>query len=190
VGSRRHDALSAGSIVAPGPAIALLRAAGLGAHAGGDFAVTLLAAEVVDDFVRLTGVVRVRHPDARVATIPPLEAVLPDGVRLAMVDARVQPQGKIAWVAWTNERPQVMPGLLEARISHLVLEYRAGYRRRPRRPSSRHLHPSLVLEPGPALTEARGRVLRSRSMRGPVRDPAASPSRRRTVPRRSEGLPP
>jgi hypothetical protein len=90
-----------------------------------EISVTLLALDIVDDLLRLTGVIRVGdRPDIRVASIPSLEIVFPDGMPLPMVDAHLMPHGRLAWTSWTYERPAVVPERLEATISHIVFEYR------------------------------------------------------------------
>jgi hypothetical protein len=90
----------------------------------GEISVTLLALDVVDDLLRLTGVLRVGdRPDIRVATIPSLEIAFPDGAPLSMVDARVIPHGRLAWMSWTYERPAIVPECLEGRIGHIEFEF-------------------------------------------------------------------
>jgi len=92
-----------------------------------EITVSLLTLAVVDDQMRLTGLLRVRsRPDVRLATIPSLEVTLPGGTALRLVDARVQPHGRVTWVSWTYEWPEVVPGRLEGRIDHIELEYRLG----------------------------------------------------------------
>jgi hypothetical protein len=92
-----------------------------------EITVTLLSLAVVDDQMRLTGLLRVRsRPDVRVATIPSLEVAMPGGTALRLVDARVQPRGRVTWVSWTYEWPEIVPGRLEGRIDHIELEYRLG----------------------------------------------------------------
>ncbi len=92
-----------------------------------EITVTLLALDVVDDLLRLTGLLRVgRRPDVRVATIPSLELALPDGTPLPMLDAHVMPRGRIAWMSWTYERPAIVPRRLEGRISHIVMEFQGA----------------------------------------------------------------
>lgn len=92
-----------------------------------DIVVSLLTLVVVDDLMRLTGVLRVRgRDDVRVVAVPALEVTLPDGTALRLVDARVQPHGRLSWVSWTYERPDVIPARLEARIERIELEHRIG----------------------------------------------------------------
>ncbi|MDA8238158.1 MAG: hypothetical protein M0T75_09815 [Chloroflexi bacterium] len=92
-----------------------------------EISITLLAMDVVDDLLRMNGLLRVsRRPDVRVATVPALEVALPDGTPLALIDAHVLPQGRIVWMSWTFERPSRAPDGLEGRIRNVVLEYRGG----------------------------------------------------------------
>lgn len=89
--------------------------------------VTLLTLAVVDDLMRVTGLLRVRsRTDVRIATIPSLEMAQPDGIALRLVDARAQPHGRVTWVSWTYERPEIVPDRLEGRIEHVELAYRLG----------------------------------------------------------------
>ena len=92
-----------------------------------EIAVTLLTLAMVDDLMRLTGVLRVRtRSDLRIATIPSLEVALPDGTAVRLVDARMQPHGRVNWVSWTYERPRVVPGLFQARIARIELKHQVG----------------------------------------------------------------
>jgi hypothetical protein len=92
-----------------------------------DVIVSLLTFVVVDDLMRITGVVRVRgRDDVRVVAIPALELSLPDGIALRLLDARVQPHGRVSWVSWTYERPEVIPARVDARIERIELEHRIG----------------------------------------------------------------
>lgn len=89
--------------------------------------ITLLTLDVVDDLLRLTGLLRVGdRPDIRVATIPSLDVALPDGTPLPMLDAHVMPHGRLAWISWTYQRPAAIPERLEGTISHIEFEYRGG----------------------------------------------------------------
>ncbi|MEI8332912.1 MAG: hypothetical protein WCH74_03505 [Chloroflexota bacterium] len=93
----------------------------------GDVVVSLLTLVVVDDLMRLTGILRVRgRDDVRVVAVPSLEVTLPDGTALRLVDARVQPHGRVSWVSWTFERPDVIPARIDARIERIELEHRIG----------------------------------------------------------------
>lgn len=90
-----------------------------------EISVTLLALDVVDDLLRLTGIVRVGdRPDIRVASIPQLEIAFPDAGPLSLVDAHLMPHGRLTWMSWTYERSGVVPERLEATIRNIVFEYR------------------------------------------------------------------
>lgn len=90
--------------------------------------VTLLTLAVVDDLVRITGLVRVRdRTDLRLTSVPPLDLVgLPGGSELRLLHARAQPHTAVTWTSWTYERPEPVPSRLEARLARLELEYRIG----------------------------------------------------------------
>ena len=93
----------------------------------GEISVTLLAVDVVEDQLCLTGVLRMGdRPDLRVMTIPTMQLATPQGTSLLLVDARVMPRGRLAWMWWTFERPASVPQCLEASIPNIVFEYRAA----------------------------------------------------------------
>lgn len=91
-------------------------------------AVTLLTLAVVDDLVRITGLIRAGDTTGlRLTTVPSLELVgLPDGAELRLLHARAQPHTAVTWASWTFERPTLVPSRLEARLARLELEYRVG----------------------------------------------------------------
>ena len=92
-----------------------------------EITVTLLTLSVVDELLRLTGLLRVRsRSELRIATIPSLELDLPDGTAVRLLDARTQPHGRVSWVSWTYDRPVIIPDRLEARIDRIELEHRVG----------------------------------------------------------------
>jgi hypothetical protein len=113
---------------APAPGAGLPWASALNASDDhGDVTVTLLTLSLVDDLMRVAGVLRVRsRSDLRITTIPRLDVTLPDGTSSRLVDARTQPHGAVSWVSWTYERPAIDAGRLEARIDHIELEHRVG----------------------------------------------------------------
>ena len=93
----------------------------------GEISVTLLAVDVVDDQLCLTGVLRMgERPNLRLTTIPTLELATPQGTTLVLIDARVMPRGRLAWMWWTFERPASVPLRLEASIPNIVFAYRAA----------------------------------------------------------------
>lgn len=95
--------------------------------ASDDIEVTLLALALVDDIVRVSGLVRVvRRPDVRLTNIPSLTLATLDGPPLALIGGHVLPYGRIAWVSWMYERPALVHTGYRARIDHIDLAYRAG----------------------------------------------------------------
>lgn len=89
--------------------------------------VTLLTLAVVDDVIRVSGLVRVvRRPDVRLANIPTLTLATPDGAPLPLIRGHVLPHGRVAWISWTYERPAQVCAAYEGRIDHIDLAYRAG----------------------------------------------------------------
>ncbi len=95
--------------------------------ASDDIEVTLLALTLVDDVVRVSGLVRVvRRPDVRVANIPSLALATLDGPPLALVGGHVLPYGRVVWVSWTYERPALAHTEYAGRIDRIDLAYRAG----------------------------------------------------------------
>ena len=89
--------------------------------------VTLLALAVVDDVVRVSGIVRVvRRPDVRLSNTPTLSLATLDGSPLGLIGAHILPNGPMAWVSWTYERPVDVRTEYGGRIDHIELAYRAG----------------------------------------------------------------
>ncbi len=89
--------------------------------------VTLLALAVVDDVIRVSGVVRVvRRPDVRLSNIPTLTLATLDGAPLGLIGAHALPSGRTVWVSWIFERPADVSTGYEGRIDHIDLAYRAG----------------------------------------------------------------
>lgn len=90
--------------------------------------VTLLTVAVVDDAIRVSGLVRVvRRPDVRLSNIPTLTLATLDGPPLGLIGAHVLPNGRVVWVSWTYERPVQVRTEYEGRIDHIDLAYRAGH---------------------------------------------------------------
>jgi len=95
--------------------------------ASDEIEVTLLAFAVVDDLVRVSGLVRVlRRPDVRLASVPTLALATLDGPPLALVGAHVMPHGRVLWVSWIYQRPADILVEYDGRIDHFELTYRAG----------------------------------------------------------------
>jgi hypothetical protein len=94
-----------------------------------DVEITLLSLVVVEQLVRMTGLVRVRNrPDVRLASVPDMALSGHDGQALTLVSGHVQPQGAIAWVSWLFQRPARIISVYEARIDRINLDYRVGKR--------------------------------------------------------------
>lgn len=96
---------------------------------GHDIEITLLSFTLVEEFARLTGLVRLSAPtDVRLATVPALSLVGADGPPLVPVSAHVLPQGALAWVSWLFRSPAVGTTSFEARIERVDLAYQIGKR--------------------------------------------------------------
>jgi len=96
---------------------------------GHDIEITLLSFTLVEEFARLTGLVRLGGPtDVRLATVPALALVGAGGPALVPVSAHVLPQGALAWVSWLFRSPSVGTTSFEARIERVDLAYQIGKR--------------------------------------------------------------
>lgn len=96
---------------------------------GHDIEITLLSFTLVEEFARLTGLVRLSAPtDVRLATVPALSLVGADGPPLVPVSAHVLPQGALAWVSWLFRSPAIGTTSFEARIERVDLAYQIGKR--------------------------------------------------------------
>jgi hypothetical protein len=96
---------------------------------GHDIEITLLSFTLVEDFARLTGLVRLSAPtDVRLATVPALSLVGADGPPLEPVSAHVLPQGALAWVSWLFRSPAAGTTSFDARIERVDLAYQIGKR--------------------------------------------------------------
>lgn len=94
-----------------------------------DIEITLLSFTLVEQFARLTGLVRLSGPtDVRLATVPALALVGAGGPSLVPVSAHVLPQGALAWVSWLFRSPSVGTTSFEARIERVDLAYQIGKR--------------------------------------------------------------
>jgi hypothetical protein len=92
-----------------------------------EITVTLLALAVVDDVIRVSGIVRVvRRPDVRLSNVPTLTLATLDGPPLELLGAHALPNARMVWVSWTYERPADVRTEYEGRIDHIDLAYRAG----------------------------------------------------------------
>ncbi len=92
-----------------------------------DVEVTLLTLSVVDDIIRVSGLVRViRRADVRLLSTPALTLAKRGGLPLTLVRAHALPDGRLLWVSWTYERPADVRAEYEARIGNMDFAFRAG----------------------------------------------------------------
>lgn len=93
----------------------------------GDIRVTLLTLTVVDDVIRVSGIIRVvRRPDVKLSNVPTLALATLDGPPLELLRARVLPNERLVWVSWTFVRPADICTEYEGRIDHIDLAYGDG----------------------------------------------------------------
>ena len=71
-----------------------------------DAAVTLLALTVVGGVARISGLVRLRRSDLRLARVPDLAIAPSGGPRLILIGGHLLPQGDLTWVSWVFARPR------------------------------------------------------------------------------------
>ncbi len=84
--------------------------------------VTLLTLAVVDEVIRISGIMRViRRSDLRLSNVPALALSTLDGAPLALLGARVLPNGAMYWVSWTYGRPAEVCTGYEGRIDSIEL---------------------------------------------------------------------
>ncbi len=114
--------------------------------------VTLLALVVVDELVRVSGIVRVRRPvDLGPSSVPTLSIRALDEAPLLALGAHLLTQGPGAvWVSWLYRRPVQIPGRYEARIDRIDLGIRGG-RRPPEAVAGPWVFAFGVATPGPPL---------------------------------------
>jgi hypothetical protein len=94
-----------------------------------DIDITLCSFVLVENLVRVTGLVRVQsRPDVRLASIPALTLSSREGVPMIPVSSHVLPQGAMAWVSWLFERPAQVIDEYEGRIERLDLDFLIGKR--------------------------------------------------------------
>lgn len=89
-----------------------------------DISVTLLALAVVDDVIRVSGILRLlRRSDLRLSNLPALALATQDGSALELLRAHALPNGPMFWVSWTYKRPaEVCTGYV-GRIDHIDLAH-------------------------------------------------------------------
>ena len=92
----------------------------------GDVEVSLLSLSVVDDVLRVTGVLNVRRLDLRLDRLPELLLHTSDAVPLPSVGAHLLPLAGTVWMEWLFARPARLPVAYVAGISQIELAYRAG----------------------------------------------------------------
>ena len=89
--------------------------------------VTLLSGVIVDDLFRVTALVYVRdRSDIRPVATPLLVLERNEHESLQLLDSRLIPNGRWAWVAWTYARPAGLPCRLQGTIDSIDFDYRAG----------------------------------------------------------------
>jgi hypothetical protein len=125
----QEDAQSLGiALVGPQPVDAAPWGVALNTTAAAnDVEVSLVALAVVDDVVRVSGLIRALHrPDARLADIPSLRLAAVDRPPLSLVAAHGLPHCRVIWMAWAYARPPAVLTEYEGRIEQVDLAYRAG----------------------------------------------------------------
>lgn len=91
-----------------------------------DITVTLLALAVVDEVIRVSGIMRLlRRSDLRLSNLPALVLATLDGAPLELLRAHALPNGAMFWVSWTYGRPAEVCTGYEGRIDHIDLAYGA-----------------------------------------------------------------
>ena len=92
-----------------------------------DITVTLLGLAVVDEVIRVSGIMRLlRHSDLRLSNVPALVLATHDGAPLELLRAHALPNGAMFWVSWMyGRRAEVCTGY-EGRIDHIDLALGAG----------------------------------------------------------------
>ena len=92
-----------------------------------DITVTLLALAVVDDIVRVSGIMRLlRHSDLRLSNVPALDLATLERVPLGLLRAHALPNGPMFWVSWIYGRPTDVCTGYKGRIDHIDLAQSAG----------------------------------------------------------------
>lgn len=93
-----------------------------------DIEVTLLALIVVDEVVRVSGLVWIRRRvDVGLSNVPTLSVSTLAGSPLLAVGAHLLPYGpEAAWVSWLYQRPVQVLGAWEARIDRIDIAHRRG----------------------------------------------------------------
>lgn len=87
-----------------------------------DVSVTLLVLSVVDEIIRVSGLMRLlRRLDLRLSSLPALTLSAVDGAPLELLRAHALPNGAMFWVSWIYRQPAEVCTGYEGRIDHLEL---------------------------------------------------------------------
>jgi len=90
--------------------------------ATGDITVTLLTLAVVDEFIRVSGLMRLlRRSGLRLSTLPALTLSTVDAGPLELLRAHALPNGAMFSVSWIYRQPAEVCTGYEGRIDHLEL---------------------------------------------------------------------
>jgi hypothetical protein len=90
--------------------------------ATGDITVTLLTLAVVDEYIRVSGLMRLlRRSGLRLSTLPALTLSTADGAPLELLRAHALPNGAMFWLSWIYRQPAEVCTGYEGRIDHLEL---------------------------------------------------------------------
>jgi hypothetical protein len=96
------------------------------AAATDDITVTLPALAVVDEVIRVSGIVHlIRRSDLRLSNVPAPTLATLDGAPLGLLRAHALPNGAMSWVSWTYGRPAEVCTGYEGRIDRIDLAYGA-----------------------------------------------------------------
>lgn len=92
-----------------------------------DITVTLLGLTVVDEVVRVSGIMRLlRRSDLRLSNVPALVLTTRNGVPLDLLRAHALPNGAMFWVSWIYGRPAEVCTGYKGHIEHIDLALGAG----------------------------------------------------------------
>jgi len=92
-----------------------------------DITVTLLTLAVVEEVLRVSGIMRLlRHSDLRLSNVPALDLATRDGAPLSLLRAHALPNGAMFWVSWIYARPADVCTGYKGRIDHIDLSLGAG----------------------------------------------------------------
>jgi hypothetical protein len=87
-----------------------------------DMTVTLLTLAVVDEFIRVSGLMRLlRRSGLRLSSLPGLALYTGAGAPLELLRAHALPDGAMFWVSWLYRQPAEICTEYEGRIDHVDL---------------------------------------------------------------------